>query len=79
MVPEMLILYGFCDVVGVVVGGIGDSRSWMSSSLLSRSFTFVAEFVFIVAFFVVNVFFVFLQVFFALFYFVLIVKLVQFR
>ena len=34
LVPEILILYAFCDVVGVgvgvgVVGGIGDSRSWM--------------------------------------------------
>ena len=31
LVPEILILYAFCDVgvVGVVVGGIGDSRSWI--------------------------------------------------
>ena len=25
----MLPLYAFCDVVGVGVGGIGDSRSWI--------------------------------------------------
>ena len=31
LVPEILIIYAFCDVVVVVVGvvGIGDSRSWM--------------------------------------------------
>jgi len=39
LVPEILPLYAFCDVigvgvagvvVGVVVAGVGDSRSWIS-------------------------------------------------
>ena len=38
LVPEILIIYAFCDVVGVgVAGGIGDSRSWMKNVTAVRS------------------------------------------
>ena len=30
LVPEISLLGAFCDVVGVGVVGIGDSRSWMT-------------------------------------------------
>ena len=45
LVPEILILYAFCDVVVVVVVvvgvvgvvvGIGDSRSWMVTMIKKR-------------------------------------------
>ena len=37
LVPEISPLYAFCDVVGVgVVGvGIGDSRSWINTSMFA--------------------------------------------
>ena len=41
LVPEILILYAFCDVVGVGVGGIGDSKSWIGFAIFvsTRSLT----------------------------------------
>ena len=34
LVPKILILYAFCDVVVVVGVGIGDSKSWISGENL---------------------------------------------